>query len=275
MKRALYFAVLSLALLSCTNKAEQPAEFQLVLESVGGSRARFSVSCTSRDVYYTYRLCSETDYDWWNRPDMDVAREEIARMEESFQFFAKVDVEKDVSFADRFLYRGSRQFTMQTLNDDTDFRFMVFQVSPTTHSIIGEPISVPFHTREIPERDLSFDVKFEGNTMVITPSDDSLTYFWEYESTELVNENYYFASNYAYSLISMYDEYGFMESQLSTGQEIWDFADDSWIKEGDSCTLVVAGCEDGELTTEVKEYRFVYMKDRIFYIEPEEGGYYY
>ncbi len=264
MKRTLYFILLLTALVSCTNKAEQPADVKLNLEYVGGSRARFSVAVSNMDAIYTFLNMGEHS-DNFHQPDDVAARHEIARMEESYEEAkALMTDNKWSNFTDFFFFRGSRQFTMNSLTPDTDFRFVIFQIHPKTHQLIGEPLSIDYHTKPVAERDLNFDLSFDGDVLTIVPSDDHLTYFWDYENEDIVKETYFFPNNFTYSLVGMYQEYGFLDSELSKGTDTWDFtAQDNTLNEGERCILVIAGCEDGEFTTDVKALLFRYQKGNI------------
>ena len=255
-------AVLTMA--SCVNKAEIPADIIVKLESLGGSRARFSVAVTNRDAVYSYVQISE-DMEIFNLPAEDAVKEEIARME--FIYNEAIEngywEKEDPDFIDFFFYRGSRQFSMTTMQDDTDFRFIVFQINPKTHEIIGEPQSISYHTLPVPKRDLTFDISFEADVVTIVPSDDNLTYFWDYEDAKIIQNAYCIPYLYAYQLVSMYEEYGFMESELSKGRDTWNFTlQDKTMTEGEECIMIIAGCEDAEFTTDIRAIQFRYSKEK-------------
>lgn len=265
MKRIPYIILIALALVSCANKEEQPAEFKLNLEFVGGSRARFSVAASNMDAVYTFVHLDKNSEDF-DAPANVAARNEIARMESSYASIREYGLDNGLwsDFTDFFFYRGSRQFTMDSLSPDMDFRFILFQINPKTHQLIGEPLNIDYHTKPVPQRELTFELSFEGDILTIVPSDNNLTYFWDYENEDIVLETYFFPGNYAYSLVGMYQEYGFLDTELSKGKDTWDFsAQDDTMTEGENCLLVIAGCEDGEFTTDIKVIQFCYHQGAI------------
>ena len=261
MRRLFYIAILALTLGSCNRKAVQPMDLKIHLEHTGGSRARFSVSTNNRDAYYTYALVSQYSENYFNT-DIDVARQSIRDHEETYSMAEVYGLHG--SFSDLYLFRGSRQFTLEVLSPETDYRFIVFQVHPKTHAIIGEPLSSTFRTRAIPIRDLTFDVSFVGDNLHIVPSDSELTYIWDYEDAELVKTAYSRPIFYLYSLVEMYEEYGFLDSMLSKGPQSRNLTDsDEFLEEGEECVLVICGCERAEFTTQPVQILFRYQKGNV------------
>ena len=161
---------------------------------------------------------------------------------------------------------------MKTLASDMDFKFIVFQINPKTHDLIGEPVVIEFHTKPVPQRDLHFQVDFVADELHITPSDDNLTYFWEYDETEQIYGTYRSAYNYIYTLAGMYQEYGFMDYYYYKGECNWILSLEDNMNAGTEYTLVIAGCEEGEFTTETTIVKFRYYPDHIEVLEVTEGN---
>ena len=266
MKRQLTLIVLCLSLLAGCQKEELlPTEIKVKAESVTGSRARFTVAPANSHAYYSYVLVSSNEENY-DKPTTSICYDEIKRMEESMQYF------ENGSFTDIFCYQGNRQLTMKTLASDKDFKFIVFQINPQTHKLIGEPIVCEFHTLPVQQRDLHFQVYFVGDELHITPSDDNLTYFWDYDETEMIYDVHRSASNYLYTLAGMYQEYGFMEYYYYQGPCTWRLSLDDNISDGTEYTLVIAGCEEGEFTTVPTIVKFRYHPDHIDVLEVIEGN---
>lgn len=271
MKRLIAYLFLGITLLSCSDKAAIPAEIRMKLEYVGGSRARFSVASSSQSIYYSYVLVNERDDDFL-LDDTTLANNEIKRMDESYLYFDQLG--NQASYLDAFCYRGSRQISLSSLADGLTFRLIVFQIHPKTHKLIGEPVSLPFRTKTVPESDMTFSVDFAGDELIITPSNDEEPYFWDYENLSVITDVYYFPDNYFYKLVGMYQEYGFLESMLSQGRDAWEFTMDKDIKEGDEMVLMVAPVVDGEFTRSPLEIHFIYHEGDIEvteYLDPDEG----
>ena len=243
-------------LFSCSKDSPTRAgEFRIELTSLGGTRARITVAAMNKEAYYTYIQISRGE-EAFDAPVEEIIRTEVARMEDSYRYFSQVGISG--SFAEVFCYQGSRQLEMASLQSDTDFKIILFQLHPKTHAVIGEPVVVPFHTRPVPVRNLTFDVQVADNHISVTPSDATLTYLWEYEESKTIEESYFLPQNYLYKVAGMYQEYGFIDSMVSMGYDEWDLARDKWLKTGMECTLVVAGCEEGEFTTHPMKMRFRY-----------------
>lgn len=270
MKRILTLVALSLLLLASCQKEEQlSTEIRVKAESVTGSRARFTIAPGNPHAYYTYVLVSELDENF-NKPAVNICNAEIRDMIESYAYVQEGDFMTG-DFFGTFFYQGTRQITLETLRDDLDFKLITFQINPKTYELLGEPVVTTFHTKPVPQRDLHFQVNFQGETMTITPSDDQLTYFWDYEESELINDNYGNASRYLYKVAGMYQEYGFVDFAIFSGPTIWDFSVENNMEDDTEYTLVICGCEEGEFTTVSTVVRFKYHPGNIEILDFFEG----
>ena len=266
MKRLLNLIILSLVLFTGCNKDELlPTKINVQLESVSGSRARFTVAPENPHAYYTYVLVYQGD-SLFNAPAVDICNQEIRRMEDSFEYF------ESGSYTDVFCYRGSRQFSMESLASDVEFKFIVFQINPKTHELIGDPTVCGFRTKHVPTRDLHFDVNFEYDILQITPSDDNFTYIWQFEESEMINNIYGDPVQYIYKTVGMYQEYGFLEYYYSQGESVWDLSMESNMVDGREYTLIICGCEESEFTTPATIVIFKYHPGNIEVLEVIEGN---
>lgn len=267
MKRLSLLIILSLILLTACKKEELlPTTIKVQLESVSGSRARFTVAPASSRAYYSYILLKEGEM-YYNDPVTSVCNDMIKHMLDALPYF------ENESFTDIFCFTGSRQFTMNMMDDDKDFKFIVYQINPKTYKLIGDPVVCTFHTKPVPDRDLHFDVDFDGDILTITPTDDDLTYIWEYEESELIKDIYVFTSYYLYKVVEMYQEYGFLDWMYMQGPSVWDFSLANNMNDGTEYTIAISGCEDGEFTTPVTVARFRYHPGNIELLEVSEGSY--
>lgn len=265
MKRQLTFIILSLFLLGgCTKEEILPTEIKVKMESVTGTRARFTVAPSNSRAYYSYKLVSRGDEDY-DAPADYLCLKEIEWMEDCLQYF------ENGSFTDIFCYQGNRQLTMKTLASDQDFKIIVFQINPKTHELLGEPVIREFHTLPVPNRDLHFEVNFVADEMYILPSDDNLTYFWLFDETEKIYDTYKSLSNFLYETVGLYQEYGFMDYYYYQGPSVWYLSLEDNMKEGKEYSLVIYGCEDGEFTTVATIVKFIYHPGHIDVVEVIEG----
>lgn len=266
MKRPYILILFGFLLAACSKEETLPTVINVQLESVSGSRARFTVTPGNSHAYYSYVLVSQDDPNF-NHSAIDICNDEIAQMENNYPFFSTG------SFTDVYCYRGSRQLSVSTLADDKDFRFLVFQINPDSHRLIGDPVDISFHTKPVPQRDLHFDIAFQGHVLTITPSVDTIPYIWEYEDSDLVYRLYHTATNYLYNIVGMYMEYGFLESNYSRGINEWDFAEeDNLMRDSTEYTLVVSGCEEGEFTTPSTIIKFRYLPNDIELLQRIDGN---
>lgn len=257
MKRLLSLTILSLLLFAgCKQEELLPTEIKVEMESVSGSRVRFTVAPANANAYYTYLLVSEQE-ESFDSPAAEICQNEITYMEDAMGYFMFDD------FMDVFFYRGSRQFNLGMLHDDMDFKFIVFQINPVTHELIGDPVVTPFHTKPAPHQYLQFQIGTEGDRMTITPSDNNITYFFQYEEDDIIYGNYTGATSYLYSVVSMYQEYGFMDWYYYTGPVEIDFSKESNMQDGTLYTLVICGCEESEFTTLSTIVKFRYHPGAI------------
>lgn len=260
MKR---FTLLALALclfVSCQKyRNDVVAEFKVEMNSLSGTRARFTVGALNPRAYYTYWLVGQYD-EKYNQDPLSFCRDMVVQMEETMPYV------KDASFTDVFCFQGSRQFTL-SLQSDMDFKIYVFQLHPRTHEILGDVIVQTFHTLYVPRRDLHFEFQVEGDELTIIPSSNEYTYYWDYEETAVIDANYGFPLSYLENTITMFDEYGFLENMYSKGPETWDFALDKTMRPGEEDTLLVCGCENGDITSGHVEVYFRYNPGKVEILE--------
>lgn len=264
MKRKYIFIILSLVLLAACDKEDiRPTEIKVQVESVTGSRARFTVATASSHAYYSYVIVKQDDPNYNASPTV-ICNDKIQEMVNEFSHY------EAGSFTDIFCYRGSRQFNVILLEDDKDYKFIAFQITPKTYKLIGEPVVCNFHTKPVPKRDLHFDVDFSGDVLRITPSDANRTYVWDYEESEMINNIYGSASYYLYRVVEMYMEYGFLEMFYKQDQSVWYFDLEENMKDNTEYTIAISGCEEGEFTTPVTVVRFRYHPGNIELLEMTE-----
>ena len=266
MKRILSILVLSLLLFAGCQKEELlPTDLKAKVETVTGTRVRFTVAPTNPHAYYSYLLVNAND-ERYNKPLAEICKEEIEQMEEAYAVF------EDANFLDIFFYRGSRQFSIGELYGDMDYKLIVFQINPKTHKLIGEPVSTPFHTKPVPTRDLHFEISSERDVISIAPSDDNLSYVWQYEESDMIYHQYGAATSYLYSVVGMYQEYGFLDYYYNIGPSELDLSQEDHMEDGTQYTLVICGCEEGEFSSVSTIVKFIYHPGDIVLLEIEEGN---
>lgn len=257
---------LSLLLFAGCQKEELlPTELRVKIETVTGTRVRFTMSPTNPHAYYSYVLINKNDGSY-NKPLTEICNEEIELMEEAIAL-SSLD---ESNFLDFFFFCGSRQFNRGELYDDMDYKLIVFQINPKTHEIIGDPVGTTFHTKPVPARDLHFQVSFEGDWLTITPSDNNLSYFGQYEESALIYNHYGGATSYLYAIAGLYQEYGFMDWNYLYGITDYNLTTENNMEDGTEYTLVLSGCEEGELTSTSTIVKFIFHPGNVEVLSVEE-----
>lgn len=266
MRKILFIAsILLLAGCASTKDKFSPdaCSFDIKITEVKGTRVKFTI--TPQDEYACYAFGILNSYDpSFNEPAKTLAENQIGWMNERYDMMSS-DGEYSGSFMDMFCYRGPRSLSKDNLSSDTEHKLIIMQVNPETHSIIGEPVVVQFRTKQVLKNtSLTFDIRFEDDKVIIVPSDLNVTYCWDYENKELIENRYITPNQYFRRLIYMYEDYEFMDNILSKGRDEWEFsAEDPDMVEGETCTLVVAGYENGEINTDLTILDFIYHKGNI------------
>ena len=265
--RKCVFALLAVMLvLGCTKEkiATEPCSFTITIDQVTGSKMQATIVPENEHACYVYSLIGP-DYPQYNYSDAELADFELAWMEDMYQTLQKA--EGQASFMDLFGYKGPRTIRSLQLKADNDFRLIVFQINPETRKAIGPVYKTDFRTKPIRQSDLRFKVQYGGDQLRIIPSNDSETWFWEYEKDAVIRGSYYSPYFFYYSVIDMYAQYGFLENQICQGPDEWSLTrDDKSFKADTVYTLCVSGCEDGEITTDVQYLDFIYRDGQIAFV---------
>lgn len=245
-----------LLLLSCQDRMTvRESEFRIEVTSVSGTVIRITVAAMNPKAYYSCAVLGSNEALYDAAPE-DIINEDLKQMEESYQYFAELG--DSGSFTDVYCFRGSRQFSLVDRAPDSDIKFILYQVHPQKHTLIGEPLVEVIHTKPVPQREITFEVIITGEKIEVTPSDPSLPYIWDYDRNDYIKETFFTHKNYLQNLVNMFDEYGFIENAISMGPEEWLFTDDSHLKTSQEYGLAIAGCENGGFTTPVMYTVFRY-----------------
>jgi len=259
MRKAIILTACLLSLLGCSKEqiSSRPCTFDVEITEIKSNKIRFTINPSNPDAYYSFRI--EPDYsELYNYTGKVLLESEMMVLLDLYDIF-DMDSQQNMDFADTFCYQGRTQQVEMFLDPGRDHKLVVFQVNPWKREGLSYPKEVLFRTRDFIPSDLKFSLEFRGDTLRIHPSDLQADYFWDYESVEIVNDEYVSPIPYFYSLIDMYEQYGFMESQLSRGDDEWVFPrDDQGISPGTQRYLILAGYKDGQLNTEETIVKFTW-----------------
>lgn len=260
MRKTAFALVAVLLTVGCTKEkiVTTPCAFDIRIDWVGGSKAQFTVTPGNKDASYVYGFLSENQmqYGW---TDEQVSDFQLNWMELDYEQSKKGGAQ--ASFTDLYGYKGPRTIRETQFIPDMDWRLVVFQINPETRKAIGDVYKADFHTKPVPEAELGFMLRYCADTLRIVPTNNTDTWFWEYEMDTRLLGVYGSPYFFYYSIIDMYDQYGFLDKQLCKGPAQWVFSrDDRSFREDTPYTMCISGCADGEITTDVFYLDFE-MKD--------------
>ena len=263
MRKAIFIAVCTLLLAGCTAREiliTEPVDLHFELQKVKGSKVIFKMDPVSPDACYTYGLC-HSSMEEYDLPDKQLARHILDIKKESYENISK-NKGSSASFLDVSCFRGTRTLRVTDISPDEDYKLVVFQVNPKTLEVLGNVLCTPIHTLPIEMTDLSFTFETEGDVMTINPSDPDCLYYWDYDPSARIFDDYNSPRGFFYHLLDMFDEYGFMDEVYSKGAEQYDFSKDN-LRVGKEYIIVAGACKDGEMTSPLQTMSFIYVRGRI------------
>ena len=269
--RKLTLALCALLLAGCTAKevlVTEPVNIEVKIDEVKGTKVVLTITSDNLDAWYVYAFIHPS-WDDYNLSDEATARSILAVSEQSYNVKKENANLLISSFAEMNCLRGTRTIRATSLNPDTEYKLVVFQVHPTTHELIGKVFVEFVHTKLVNKTPMDFQFLFDGKTITVIPSDPDRTYYWEYDNQEFIYDNFNWPYGWYYGLIDMYEQYGFMDHLTSRGTDVYDAGRDSFL-EGEVCTLVAAAYEDGEITSETVGQTFVCRNGRLEPLGNEE-----
>ena len=266
MRKTVLALMAVLLTLGCSKDkiSTRPCRFDLQVDWVKGSRAQITITPEDPAACYVCGLMYDRQIQD-NLSDKEQMAAQLQWMEHAFQ--SALEQHPDATFQDMFCYKGVRSIRETQLSPDIDYRLVVFQVNPATHEAIGDVLySADFHTRPIPESDCTFRIQYSGSTLRILPSNQD-TWFWEYDLASRLTGVYGSPYFFYYSIIDMYDQYGFLDYNLCQGPAEWVFPrDDRSIREDEPYTLALSGCADDEITTPVYYADFILRNGQLEFL---------
>ena len=263
MRRFLYIITAALTLAGCTAReilVTKPVTMGLKIESVSGTKVTFSVSAGDENATYIFFTTSEEE-PLFNKPENEAAKEHIAYLEMLYNSRDEATAVapngyKVSDFADFACFRGSRTLELLYLSNDTEYKLLLFQINPMTHEILGRVHSERFHTKAVVKKPFECEFSFNGDILIVAPSDQSMSYVWCFERMSRIDDDYaHDAFSYIYSLIDMYEDYGFIDHRLCRGTVEHDMSTER-IREDDIYVVVAIGYEDGEINSDSAEEFF-------------------
>ncbi|MBQ7222566.1 MAG: hypothetical protein IJS02_03755 [Bacteroidales bacterium] len=260
MKKYLLYIVVFIALLSFAGckKAYYPSDnpFTIMVDKVQPNACWVDAVPETNDFNY---YISAASADLLKSFDNDA--EFIKFIDEGLkEMYVEQEYSELGSFEEIFLTRGAFYDILFPLDPDTEY--FVFAI-PYTDGNVPYPIltAVPMKTPPIVPADIKLlDVSIFGTVITVTTSNDTDTYFWDYEYKDIMNDMYSSPELYLYSTICLYTEYDMIDALISKGTTSYDDMADYYedLEPGDVFTLVFVGFDNG-VTTPYVVYEVVYM----------------
>lgn len=259
MRKIILLAACLLTLAACSKEqiSSRPCEFDVKITDLKGDKIRFTITPSNPEAYYAYML--EPDY--WESYHLTgdaLLQREMEQLITNFELF-DLDKNPNVDFADAFCYQDQADLVQLFLDRQTNYKLVVIQVNPWKKEGIGTPKEVYFRTPDVEFVDLHFQLTFDGDVLHIHPSDPAAPYYWEYEEVEIVDNEYNSPIVYYHTIVDMYEQYGFMDSLVSRGDNDWVFPlDDKSLPAGKECYLILASYRDGEINSDETIVKFIW-----------------
>lgn len=259
MKRLLYILpILLFAAVSCSKEpslSDNPISIEIT--SLQPRNVWFDIIPENNDFYYYFDVVSLEEY---NKYPSDAAfirdQDDFLRM----VYESLLDLDEIGSFQETLLYRDAifepyygNGVLLEPEHDYVVFAFPYDSKGQPIEKIVKQRFTTPAEKHS----DITFEVALEGSLVTVTPS-NSDQYLYEYEFVDVIDDSYLgYPSIYYSQMVSVYEEYGFMDTMVSRGEETEDMMDYIDLEPGDEVYFGIAGYDNG-LTTEVSFYKLTY-----------------
>lgn len=269
--RLLKYLILPLVvfLAACTAKdtmVTTPVDISFKIDRIKSGKVYLTVTCPNPDAYYFCKV-RYLDPEAPAKSDREMALENIELAKLNYKV-RKENMDIHARLIDLSAYRGSRSIKNTELASGHTYRVLLFQVNPEDLSIIGEVKGQTFQTPRVEMKDVDFSFSAEGNRLLVTPSDDECTYYWDFESEERIYDDYMSPEGYFYGVVDMYEDYGFMGNVLLRGPAQYDLSK-TQLREGETYLVIAAAydMQQEEITSRCIVSEFTYQGGQLRMLE--------
>ena len=240
----------------------EPVDIHLTIDRVKSRKVYYTVTSANPDASYYVGL-RYVDPKEPPMSDLQLAQAFLASERMNYDVL-KENRDIHANLADLSTDKGSRSLKKSHLAYGKDYRLLMFQVNPKDLSIIGNIQGESFHTPELEILDVDFSFSIKSGKLTITPSGNDFSYYWDYESEARIYDDYLSPSNYLYSVIDMYEDFGFMNNVLSKGVTEFDLLQ-APMTEGTYYLVTIAAYDpaQGEIISDYKVFEFRYENGQI------------
>lgn len=240
-----------LLLTSCHKETVKEDTFMITPKIIRSNMATFEVVPINNEFFYFADAVTVADYNKWKEQGI---------ADSIMRYYDNVKAELDrrgISYDDEFLYyHGLYDCVTSTLPPETPCYFYCMRLRNRDKSPILPLVLYPFTTtKQIWHDDLAVEMRIDNDTVYYTPNNNDYTYLCDFISLDELRRDYAGSIDYyAMSIISTYEEYGFIHQALQKGPStlaIFDWYEEDDLHAGDTIITYAVGYEQNNLTTEI------------------------
>lgn len=259
MKRLLYilsaFVLFAVSCSKLPSLSDNPISIEIA--SLQPQNVWFDIIPENNDFYYYFDVVPVADYEKFSSDALFI-KEQDDFLRNVYDIL--LDLGETGSFEENCLYKDAifEAFYGNGIILEPEHDYYVFAFPYDNNgNPINKLVKERFTTPPMIHSDITFEISLEGSVVTVTPSNDD-KYLFDYDSIADIELSYMGMPSVFYNqMISVYEEYGFMDSMISQGAESEDMLDYIDIKPGDKVYFGVAGYDSG-LTTAVSYYTLTY-----------------
>jgi len=258
MQKKIFLHIIWIVLLASCQKTPDSQMLSISLNKVKATRCTVSIVPGDTKTTYAVGVMQEDDPQF-GAADQEVIAYQIARMEDLFDIYCH-EAQMDLDFADLFLYQGNQTLEMTYLTPGKRSEIVAFPIDAKTHKPASGLFRKAFETAQIDSVNLSFDVIVLGDRISIIPSDQQITYVYDYDRTEIIEEAFISPYIYMRETIELWEQYDFINSAVHKGKTKILLGKDSDLQTKDDYTLFLVGYDmlNHEINSEATIITFQY-----------------
>lgn len=251
-------SALLLVLSACSKMASLSSEpFSIEIYNLQSKAAWIDIVPETNDFGYYYSVISVKEFDYKYSSNYNLMMATDAMLREMWEeYFTDV-----MPFRDFAMYSGSFLEPVYELEPETEYYAFAYPYDDKDRPV-DKVVKLRFCTKPYKESDIKFTVSLDGSMLSVTPT-NSDSYYWEWEETAIIEDDYWCPLYFYEACLRMYEEYGFMDTVLSRGKDGEDMAPyyDA-LNPGDEIYLVAAGYTDGT-NSPVYAFRVTYAGEGL------------
>lgn len=259
MKR---FQIITAALLSVLTSCSKviflsKEPFTIEIPNVQSKTAWVDIVPETNDFSYYLGVIPVKEFEYKYSSNANLCVGVDAELKASWEKYFK----EDMPFSDFALCNGSYLAPFYELEPETEYYAFAFPYDDKDRPV-DKVVKVKFFTKVYKESDINFSVTLDGSQITVTPTNND-PYYWEWDDRETIENDYFTPKVFYYCCLEMYEQFGFMDTVLSQGQDGEDMAPYyEKMNPGDQFYLVAAGYSDGT-NSDLHVYSLTYVGEGL------------